>query len=117
MTDTREDVIRCEGIWKIFGDKSRSAMEAVRAKGLSKTEIWDQFDCVVGVQDASFTLGLGETFCVLVVSGSGNPLPYIQLVHRSWRMFSDLLVSTRAIMKTIYTDSIRLACLESRVVR
>ena len=30
MADTREDVIRCEGIWKIFGDKSRQAMEAVR---------------------------------------------------------------------------------------
>lgn len=48
MADAREDVIRCEGIWKIFGDRSRQAMEAVRTKGLSKTAIREEFDCVVG---------------------------------------------------------------------
>lgn len=45
----REDVIRCEGIWKIFGDKSQQAMEAIRRDKLSKREIHDRFDCVVGV--------------------------------------------------------------------
>jgi glycine betaine/proline transport system ATP-binding protein len=72
MVDTREDVIRCEGIWKIFGDKSRQAMQAVRDKGLSKTEIREQFDCVVGVQDASFTVRRGEIFCIMGLSGSGK---------------------------------------------
>ncbi len=42
MAETREDVIRCEGIWKIFGDRSRQAMEAVRAKGLSKKAIREE---------------------------------------------------------------------------
>ena len=72
MVDTREDVIRCEGIWKIFGDKSRQAMQAVRDKGLSKKEIREQFDCVVGVQDASFTVRRGEIFCIMGLSGSGR---------------------------------------------
>lgn len=69
---TREDVIRCEGIWKIFGDKSQQAMEAVRREGLTKREIHDRFDCVVGVQDASFTVGRGEIFCIMGLSGSGK---------------------------------------------
>ena len=72
MAEAREDVIRCEGIWKIFGDKSRQAMEAVRSKGLSKKDIREQFDCVVGVQDASFSVGRGEIFCIMGLSGSGK---------------------------------------------
>lgn len=72
MAETREDVIRCEGIWKIFGDKSRQAMEAVLAKGLSKTAIREEFDCVVGVQDASFSVARGEIFCIMGLSGSGK---------------------------------------------
>lgn len=71
MTD-REDVIRCEGIWKIFGDKSRQAMDAVRRDGLSKKEIRERFDCVVGVQDATFSVKRGEIFCIMGLSGSGK---------------------------------------------
>ncbi len=68
----REDVIRCEGIWKIFGEKSQQAMEAIRSQGLSKHDIRDKFDCVVGVQDASFSVGRGEIFCIMGLSGSGK---------------------------------------------
>ncbi|MCA0270798.1 MAG: glycine betaine/L-proline ABC transporter ATP-binding protein [Proteobacteria bacterium] len=68
----REGVIRCEGIWKIFGEKSRQAMEAVQREGLSKREIRERFDCVVGVQDASFSVSRGEIFCIMGLSGSGK---------------------------------------------
>lgn len=67
-----EDVIRCEGIWKIFGEKSRKAMDAIRSEGLSKKDIREQYDCVVGVQDASFSVGRGEIFCIMGLSGSGK---------------------------------------------
>ncbi|MCU9846656.1 glycine betaine/L-proline ABC transporter ATP-binding protein [Defluviimonas sp. WL0024] len=73
MTETtREAVIRCDGIWKIFGEKSRQAMDAVLKQGLSKEEIRDRFDCVVGVRDASFSVGRGEIFCIMGLSGSGK---------------------------------------------
>lgn len=68
----REDVIRCEGIWKIFGDRARQAMDAIRSQGLTKTEIRERFDCIVGVQDASFSVGRGEIFCIMGLSGSGK---------------------------------------------
>lgn len=72
VATAREDVIRCEGIWKIFGEKSRQAMEAIRRDGLSKKDIRDRFDCIVGVQDASFSVGRGEIFCIMGLSGSGK---------------------------------------------
>ncbi|MFC6499465.1 glycine betaine/L-proline ABC transporter ATP-binding protein [Gemmobacter lanyuensis] len=68
----REDVIRCEGIWKIFGERSREAMDAIRNQGLSKQLIREKYDCVIGVQNASFTVGRGEIFCIMGLSGSGK---------------------------------------------
>lgn len=72
MVEMREDVIRCEEIWKVFGAKAKQAMEAVRSRGLSKEAIRDEFDCVVGVQNASFTVRRGEIFCIMGLSGSGK---------------------------------------------
>ena len=67
-----EAVIRCEGVWKIFGKRAREALVAVRTKGLSKDVVRDQYDCVVGVQDASFSVQRGEIFCIMGLSGSGK---------------------------------------------
>ncbi|MFC0198828.1 quaternary amine ABC transporter ATP-binding protein [Paracoccus rhizosphaerae] len=68
----QEEVIRCDGIWKIFGQKSGQALEAIRRDGLTKREIRERFDCVVGVQDASFSVKRGEIFCIMGLSGSGK---------------------------------------------
>ncbi|RJE84989.1 quaternary amine ABC transporter ATP-binding protein [Paracoccus onubensis] len=69
---TNEAVIRCDGIWKIFGDRSAQAMKAVVEDGLSKDEIRRRYDCIVGVRDASFEVGRGEIFCIMGLSGSGK---------------------------------------------
>jgi len=69
---TNDPVIRCDGVWKIFGRRADEALEAVKSKGLSKDQIRDQHDCVVGVQDASFEVSRGEIFCIMGLSGSGK---------------------------------------------
>ena len=67
-----ETVIECQHLWKIFGDRADVAMQAVQSQGLSKNEVRDRYNCVVGVQDASFSVGEGEVFCIMGLSGSGK---------------------------------------------
>lgn len=64
--------IECRDLWKIYGTKSRQAMDAVLKDGLSKEEVRDQFGCVLGVRNASFSVRKGEIFCIMGLSGSGK---------------------------------------------
>ena len=70
--NSRDPVIECRNLWKIFGARSEEAMRAVSDEGLSKAEIDGRYGCVVGVQDASFSVGEGEVFCIMGLSGSGK---------------------------------------------
>ena len=72
MPPSESDVIRLENVWKIFGDRSEEAMQAVRSQSLSKPEVLEHFGCVVGVADATFSVREGEIFCVMGLSGSGK---------------------------------------------
>jgi len=65
-------VIECRNLWKIFGDRAKEAMRAIREQLLGKLEIRDRFECVVGVVDASFSVQEGEIFCIMGLSGSGK---------------------------------------------
>ena len=65
-------VIEVENVWKIFGAKAEEAMSEIRSKGLSKSEVLEKFDAVVGVKDANFTVAEGEIFCLMGLSGSGK---------------------------------------------
>lgn len=68
-----EDVlIDCRSIWKIFGEKAPQALKAVQERGLSKTQVLQEFDCVVGVSDVSLQVRKGEIFCIMGLSGSGK---------------------------------------------
>jgi len=67
-----EDVITLQHVWKIFGDRSIEAMQAIEARGLSKPEVLEEFACVVGIADCSFSVKRGEIFCVMGLSGSGK---------------------------------------------
>ncbi|CAN7231425.1 quaternary amine ABC transporter ATP-binding protein [Rhizobium sp. LjRoot254] len=70
--ESQEAVIRCEGIWKVFGARAKEAIKAVKSGQLSKTDVRDKLDCVVGVRDASFSVRRGEIFCIMGLSGSGK---------------------------------------------
>ena len=64
--------IECRNVWKIFGKRSDEALTAIKRKGLSKQQVHQEFDCVVGVADASFSVRRGEIFCIMGLSGSGK---------------------------------------------
>jgi len=67
-----DDVIVLDKVWKIFGNDARQALAAVQERGLSKAEVLEEFACVVGIADCSFSVARGEIFCVMGLSGSGK---------------------------------------------
>lgn len=69
MNDT---VIELDRVWKIFGTNAEAAMKAVQERGLTKSEVLNEFGCVVGIADCSFSVQRGEIFCVMGLSGSGK---------------------------------------------
>ena len=44
----------------------------MQAEGISKAEVLERFDCVVGVADVTLSVPRGEIFCVMGLSGSGK---------------------------------------------
>ncbi|NIA70349.1 betaine/proline/choline family ABC transporter ATP-binding protein [Pelagibius litoralis] len=69
MTDMQ---IECRNLWKIYGARAEQALKAVQEEGLTKDEVRDKYDCVLGVRDASFSVKKGEIFCIMGLSGSGK---------------------------------------------
>jgi glycine betaine/proline transport system ATP-binding protein len=76
-----EVLIDCQSVWKIFGDKANAAVKAVLDKGLTKKQILQNYNCVVGVADASIQVRRGEIFCIMGLSGSGKST-LIRLLNR-----------------------------------
>lgn len=70
--DETSEVVVTRNVWKIFGDRAQEAMAAVRSENLSKSEVLERFQCVVGVKDVSISVGEGEIFCIMGLSGSGK---------------------------------------------
>ena len=67
-----DTMIQVNNVWKIFGVNAAEAMQAVTEEGLSKAEILEQYNAVVGVANVSFDVKRGEIFCVMGLSGSGK---------------------------------------------
>ena len=65
-------VIEISNVWKIFGDQADEALRAITEEGLSKSQVLDTYNAVVGVADVSLSVKRGEIFCVMGLSGSGK---------------------------------------------
>ena len=64
--------IELDGVWKIFGDRPAEIVENIRRDGLSKAEVLEKFNAVVGISDVYFQVNAGEIFCIMGLSGSGK---------------------------------------------
>ena len=67
-----EAAIQIQNVWKIFGNTSQDALDAIQNKKISKQEALEKYNSVIGVSDVSFDVKKGETFCVMGLSGSGK---------------------------------------------
>lgn len=74
-------MIDCQSVWKVFGDKAPQALKAISERGLTKTEVLREFDCVVGVSNVNLQVHKGEIFCIMGLSGSGKST-LIRLLNR-----------------------------------
>lgn len=81
MNEADEVLVDCRSVWKVFGDRAPAAIEAITQRGLSKKQILQEFNCVVGVSDASLQVRRGEIFCIMGLSGSGKST-LIRLLNR-----------------------------------
>ena len=70
--DSSSSAIKIENVWKVFGNTSSKALDAIQNKGISKTEALEKYNSVIGVSDVSFDVNQGEIFCVMGLSGSGK---------------------------------------------
>ena len=89
-------VIKVSGVWKIFGDRADEALLAIKEQNLSKAEVLEQYNAVVGVADVNLDIYEGEIFCIMGLSGSGKST----LV----RHFNRLLEPTAGTIKIEGTD-------------
>ena len=69
---TSDTVIEISNVWKIFGAKPEAALQAIRDRGLTKPQVLEEFNAVVGVADVSLSVDRGEIFCIMGLSGSGK---------------------------------------------
>ncbi len=70
--DSSSTAIKIQNVWKVFGNTSSEALDAIQNKGISKTEALEEYNSVIGVSDVSFDVKHGEIFCVMGLSGSGK---------------------------------------------
>ena len=70
--NSSEPAIKIENVWKVFGNNSVEALDAIQNKKISKTEALEKYNSVIGVSDVSFDVKQGEIFCVMGLSGSGK---------------------------------------------
>jgi glycine betaine/proline transport system ATP-binding protein len=68
MTST--PVIKCDSVYKIFGDNAEKMLQ--NSNGNVDAKIFQDAGCIVGVNNASFEVSKGEMLVVMGLSGSGK---------------------------------------------
>ena len=69
-TEPNTPVIRCDSVYKIFGDNAKRMMR--ETGGVVDAEKFEQAGCIVGVNNASFEVYPGELLIIMGLSGSGK---------------------------------------------
>ena len=67
---SKEPVIRCNSVYKIFGDNATSMLK--KAHGVVEAAKFQEAGCIVGVNNASFDIYSGELLIIMGLSGSGK---------------------------------------------
>ena len=49
-----EAAIQIQNVWKIFGNTSQDALDAIQNKKISKQEALEKYNSVIGVSNVSF---------------------------------------------------------------
>ena len=73
--ESRQDVIACEDVWKVFGELPKDLqpfLDTIEHSDLDKEALLDKYGVTVGVQKASFRIKKGEVFVIMGLSGSGK---------------------------------------------
>ena len=65
-----EPVIKCESVYKIFGENAKKMLQESNGNVDAKT--FQENGCIVGVNNASFEVSKGEMLVVMGLSGSGK---------------------------------------------
>ena len=66
-----ESVIRCESVYKIFGDNAKKLLEASDGQ-VTDPKAFQEAGCIVGVNNACFEVAEGEKLIIMGLSGSGK---------------------------------------------
>ncbi|MFT5720588.1 MAG: glycine betaine/proline transport system ATP-binding protein [Motiliproteus sp.] len=70
MSTSAQPVIKCESVYKIFGDNAVKMLE--KTGGKVDTAALLEAGCVIGVNNASFEVHRGEILVIMGLSGSGK---------------------------------------------
>ena len=71
-TDKKLPVIKCESVYKIFGNNAKKLLDSSNGKVDLKT--FQESGCIVGVNNASFEVNKGEMLVVMGLSDLVNQL-------------------------------------------